>query len=501
VLKRGAGIGDATGAAPPPPEPDADMRLVDVQRTCLQRRFFDAFAFDSPADLVAAVEGMRIDVEAISRSLDARKLVYSGWVYWFLYLKGFLDYRTTGNRGPGNVFYDYLTGHYGEAGDSSADPGVKHFLEQPGEAAEVVRRRFRDMEIFEGGLAEEASAVAPLRVYPAEHEDATAHRVFERGRPAPLLARGIDGWHRLFAARVFGAETLPAAVMRASAESALRGAIEELDFRGETLRLRGWCASAGGPLDAVEVRVRRLGELGIARLERRPDGVVGFEFEGAVGRRDDQQLRVEVVGLRDWEPVGVLHAHYLPEMRDERGGPTSLHAVRSATVLDEMLEPIRRWRAPGRFRSVLDWGCGDGLLEQFMPRFLPNASVTGVDRDAKGIDRPLPVEHVELVLGHAVLPRLDRAGQAAWLPVLAGAMQSGGYAALTLRGELLRPFVTDPGVLADLERDGICERPEAAGTMQTRAFTENLCSGLFDVLAYVEGGVGGEHDLIVLRKP
>src|SRR6185503_20032039 len=90
-------------------------------------------------------------------------------------------------------------------------------------------------------------------------------------RPAPLLARGIDGWHRLFAARVFGAETLPAVVTSASTESSLRGAIEELDFQGETLRLRGWCASAAGPLDAVEVRVRRLGELGIAHLEPRPD--------------------------------------------------------------------------------------------------------------------------------------------------------------------------------------------------------------------------------------
>jgi hypothetical protein len=300
--------------------------------------------------------------------------------------------------------------------------------------------------------------------------------------------------------------------MRASAETSLRGAIEELDFSGETLRLRGWCASAGGPLDAVEVRVRSLGELGIARLARRPDvertlphlprsGVVGFEFEGTVGRRDDRQLRIAVVGLRDWEPVGVLNARYLPEMRAAEDERTSMHAVRGATVLDEMLEPIRSWRAPGRFRSVLDWGRGDGLLEQFMSRFVPNASVTAVDWGAEAIDRPLPVEDVDLVLGHAVLPRLDRAGQAAWLPVLARAMRSGGYAALTLRGELLRPFVTDPGVLADLERDGICDRPAAGGTMQTRAFTEKLCSDLFDVLAYVEGGVGGEHDLIVLRKP
>ena len=99
------------------------------------------------------------------------------------------------------------------------------------------------------------------------------------------------------------------------------------------------------------------------------------------------------------------------------------------------------------------------------------------------------------------MARLDRHGQRAWLDVISRAMKSGGYAALTLRGELLRPFLTEPDVIADLERDGISDRPAAGGTAQTKAYTMALCEPWFDVLAYIEGGVGNEHDLIVVRKP
>ena len=184
-----------------------------------------------------------------------------------------------------------------------------------------------------------------------------------------------------------------------------------------------------------------------------------------------------------------------------------------------MLEPIRRWCNPRRFKTVLDWGCGVGILQWFLPRFCPRAAVTGIDWDEEAVawcranlpgefmtvsvDSPAspPADPADLVLSHAAFPRLDREGQRAWLGVLGGATASGGYAALALRGELLRPFITDPDVLGDLERNGICDRPDSGETVQTRDYTVDLCEEYFDVLAYVEGGIGSQHDLIVLRKP
>ena len=535
--------GEARGARDAAPGAEPETRLIDVARTSMPEQFFNVFQFDTPAELVAAVDAFEVDLETLARSHDARRQLYGGWVYWLLFLKGFLQYAKTGSAGAGNVYFDYLTRHYGATTDYGGDPGLKHFLEDADHATEVVRRRYHDMEVVRDDPAGAADRIPPIRLYIAEHDDGTAHRLYEPDRPAPLIARGIDGWHRLFTARVFGAPALRAEIMMPSTETALRGAIDELEFEGERVRLRGWAASPEGPLDAVEIRARGLGEVGVATLAHRPDideafphmsysGTAGFEFEGMIGRKADRQLHFEVVGLRDWKPVGVVSALYLPGMFDEREWPpaelterllgaadTRVLAVRSATFLDEMLEPIRRWRSPRLFRNVLDWGCNVGLLEPFLPRFMVNSTVTGIDWDPEAVEwcraalpgrfelvpgrpeGPLPVEEADLVLGYSVLPRLDREGQRAWLPALAGAMKSGGYAALSLRGELLRPFLTDPDVLGDLERDGISDRPAAGGTTQTRAYTRSLCADLFDVLAYVEGGVANEHDLIVLRKP
>jgi hypothetical protein len=56
----------------------------------------------------------------------------------------------------------------------------------------------------------------------------------------------------------------------------------------------------------------------------------------------------------------------------------------------------------------------------------------------------------------------------------------GGYATLSMLGELARRF-GEPG----LERDEII----------------GACARDFDVITYVEGGVAGLHDLILLRRP
>jgi hypothetical protein len=52
---------------------------------------------------------------------------------------------------------------------------------------------------------------------------------------------------------------------------------------------------------------------------------------------------------------------------------------------------------------------------------------------------------------------------------------------------------------AQIARDGVSEGPPPIH--QTKAYTIDLCSKRFDVVSYVEGGMTGLHDLVVLRKP
>ena len=80
----------------------------------------------------------------------------------------------------------------------------------------------------------------------------------------------------------------------------------------------------------------------------------------------------------------------------------------------------------------------------------------------------------DLVAGHAV--SIDEARVAD----LRRITSPGAYVALSVLGELARRF-GEPGI----------GRDELIG----------LCAARFDVMTYVEGGVAGLHDLIVLRQP
>ncbi len=257
----------------------------------------------------------------------------------------------------------------------------------------------------------------------------------------------------------------------------------------------------------------------------------------------DDLLRFRLVALQEWLPIGEIDAFYLPGMFEVpwpdpevakalmgTGDPRRL-SVDSLRRLRAMLEPAKRYRHVESFGTVLDWGCRCGFLEAFTDYYLPNAQVTGIDTDAEAIEwarqagRPgtfsvvdpvpptdLPADSFDLVLGHSMLPRLTAAEQAAWLAELRRVMKRGGYALLTLNGELLRPFMKDEDVKEEVEARGISSElleryPEDSrraeprrGTFQTKDYSIREYSRTFDVLRYAVGALNDE-DLIVLRKP
>jgi hypothetical protein len=135
--------------------------------------------------------------------------------------------------------------------------------------------------------------------------------------------------------------------------------------------------------------------------------------------------------------------------------------VLGLTVAHDLLEPLGQYRVLDSFESALELGSG---LKPFLPSLVPNARWSPDDGDGA----------FDLVIGHAVDVDEGRVAE------LHRVTRPGAYLALSVLGELACRF-GEPG----LGRDDLI----------------GLCAPRFDVMTYVEGGVGGLHDLIVLRRP
>lgn len=206
---------------------DTAARYVDVKRTCLQHRFFSNFEFDTVDELLAAAAGMHLDLDAMAWSRDLRSYVYSGWVYWLLYVKGYLQYVESGTIGSGNIYYDYLTKYYGPR---AHDPGLHRVLADPQRTFERVAWRFRDTKSFREHATEDSSwldGVAPVRIIIGDPPPQNGLLIYEIGSDAPLKASLFDGWHRLFSASLWGIEKLRCEVVRETHAGSTHVGIED----------------------------------------------------------------------------------------------------------------------------------------------------------------------------------------------------------------------------------------------------------------------------------
>ena len=230
----------------------AVRRHVDVARTVLQEKFFTTFNFESPDELCAAVGGMDVDVAALARSHDSRVEGYDGWVLWFVYLKGYLEYAQGGEVGPGNSYFDYLTDYHSQVGDPTVEQQVGWDATR-----EYVERQFKTMDRMREAASNPAVAdeIEPLLAITSER---TVGRlmIYEPGVTHPVAVTRLDGWHRLFAARVFG-------VTAAAARGDGGGRAEAGARRARVARVRrqpavisGWAISSESRLDLIEATLR-----------------------------------------------------------------------------------------------------------------------------------------------------------------------------------------------------------------------------------------------------
>jgi hypothetical protein len=237
----------------------------------------------------------------------------------------------------------------------------------------------------------------------------------------------------------------------------IRGAVDELAFDGARVRVRGWCLDPATPHDAVELSTPApgpagapFGTLAVAEPSSRRD----FEFESEAPVANGAPVRFDVSAYAGIVEVGTMSAYWAPGLdRDQ---------LRGLTVAHELLEPLGRYRALDSFGSVADCGADRSLLGPFLTSLLPNARAS----------RAFEAGPAELVVGHAVA--------ADAIAELHGRVCAGGYVAISVLGELARQSGEQGLGRADLLA---------------------LCAEQFDVTSYVEGGVAGLHDLIVLRRP
>ncbi len=258
----------------------------------------------------------------------------------------------------------------------------------------------------------------------------------------------------------------------------------------------------------------------------------------AIGTARLVQLRADALWRTIWERVSEGAPGQLPVppplLRHRVHGETnreSFLAVSRACAED--IREILRLESVNltRLGSVLDFGCGCGrVLRHFLvePR---SCELHGTDIDPTAIEwcarflpgaqfavnEPLPpTRHpdgaFDLVYAISVFTHLDEPMQLAWLDEFSRILKPRGWLLLTVHG---RPTM---GVLSPEERSAVEARgilfktgrtgrlkldglPDFyQGTYQTPEYAQSTWNRRFEIVRYVERGMNGHQDLVLLRN-
>jgi SAM-dependent methyltransferase len=341
-------------------------------------------------------------------------------------------------------------------------------------------------------------------------------------------------------------------------ETAL-GAFDFIDGSAGSLRVEGWMALPGRRLSSCRIEVDGAA-LGVVAARPRPeirgqypwhdqDAPAGFAFTVPWEREARYGWRVvRVIGVEDRAEVMDLETLFVPDFsaglpvppaplrRKVIGNDGANHyMVSGLKAVSDFFTAYRRHRDVNALRAVLDWGCGCGRVSQLIGKYHKNVALYGFDIDAEAVawcqanlpgrftvvppDPPIPHARplFDAVLGYSVMSHLDRARQRSWLAELARVTAPGGLVLLSVHGAFAaRTCNLDPATRASIEQDlasdGISDRvfdaaldgvaPAAyyRGVFQTEAYTRATWSRELRVIEYIERGMGGFQDLVVLER-
>lgn len=502
----------AWSEAPSAPAPRRSERMVDPSESPIHKRFFDAWSYESASELIAAVESTEISVDALAANRDLARHGYSGWAYWFLYLKGWLHARATGQTGPGNPYYDYMTAHYVPDG---ADLALRRALEDPAVAQQKIERRFADLDRFEADPQGAAAETAPLRAIVGAIAPRNPLVLGDAHGGEAIPARRVDGWHRLFGARVLGVPQLRAEVVAEPRSlPLLRGVVERLSLADGRLTAQGWCLDPSAPLDAVELR-RGGDTLALATPTERADVAAshpeiahasrcGFLVEWEVrGWSADEAVRFELVGIRDWLPAGRLRIDYEPGMLDAPvpspeltarvygyGDPARL-LLRTALGSNALLDAVGHYRLLDTFRDAVHWEAGCAVLASMAARRLPRASLTSLVADREALDWAQQANAAGRLLVAGALPPTELADGSADLVLRDRPLAALAEDALSAWLDELLRVLRPGGYVTAIAGWGADERVDML----------ELCGDRLDVVGATTAAAWPGGDVVVLRRP
>jgi SAM-dependent methyltransferase len=256
---------------------------------------------------------------------------------------------------------------------------------------------------------------------------------------------------------------------------------------------------------------------------------------------------LHVVGFSGNRPVGRATTIFIPGFEDGLALPPAhlmqrvanstspeifrLGGLRTAGIFFEAI--LRHADAAG-VKRLLDWGSGCGRVSSLFAKYFRTGAdrdVAGCDIDAEGVewcarnvpggrfvtirpDPPTPFKDGEFdaISGYSVMTHLDRNRQVAWLRELKRLLRKGGLLLVSVHGESAARYAERRELVSSLATRGIVDEiddPNLDGvapqgyyreTYQARAWTEATWGREMEVVEYVERGMGGFQDLVVLLK-
>jgi SAM-dependent methyltransferase len=528
---------------------------IDVQRTPWYDAFFSAWSFESTDDLLAAVRSTTLDLRTLVRNRDLSNQGLSGWTYWYLYLKGYTQYVDDGGVTDSNIYLQYLTEHFEQ------DEGLAPVLRDREAARTRVGRRFEDLGMLAASPGGQVG-FEPITVWTQEPAPVDAKLVFVHGSPAPVPAIDIDGYHRLFAARLQGLEGVPAEVVSTGSTGAQREALKRIreivrftlpynatvavavseegddeppDLENRVTRPIPLPADAGAERLRSELEAARdegceyalISAALVDRLEQAEALDLGFRLLS----QDRESCYVIALVTEDPGVAEIERAEHLAlpprEMRLlSAGSPKPDRFVASGrTGLEWLRSALARHGVPiDDEKDILEFGCGAGRYVRHLSRHA--GSVVGVDYNPYllawtsanlpfarfavcGSRPPMPEAdgQFDVVYSVDVFSHLDETLQVPWFDELTRVLRPGGWMVLTLHGAsrtenlsvaLRRTFAE--GRLAVL-------RPALSGTngcaaYHPRAYVERVFGQRLPLVEYAEdAALDIRQDVAIFRKP
>ena len=289
--------------------------------------------------------------------------------------------------------------------------------------------------------------------------------------------------------------------------------------------------------------------LTIARAQTAPETFDKFRSEGTPLRFELSSSlklkeilkfsRIDVVGFVDEGPVRRITTMFRGDLDTEvptppehlmyrvtgntNGGLVKFAGLRCAT---DFLDSIGRFCDLNSVRNLLDWGCGCGRVTKHLIDFLSgegSLQVHGCDIDGEAIawcqenlaegsflqvdpfpPQPWANDSFDVVVSCSVFTHLSEETQQLWLREMQRVITPGGLFLASISSGSLDSEVGCEGIsdeTVDHILDGIAPEGYYRGTVQSRKYTMGQWSRYFEILDFVENGMEGTQDLVVMRKP